>query len=306
MDGFWESTLNPIINQIDRNLENSLTRAESSYRAESWVTAQESYEESEYWAEQALSYNTLRSDIMNLDESMALNDKSRDILNIYYDKLVDLNTKYDHARLFAVLSQFNDRLESYRVYNNKDYPLMTGRRSILKEEIENLVPQRDSWKTLEDTIGRDNLYKGSSSGELAAFSLDRIEQVIDSYGLLRGQIALDMAEYVLNPLETEYKRILDEQANALELLEGITPEELEDDLNILYVYPRRSLNLLEILSSDNLVLQENIQEFLDDYRNIREDVPQKDPMDRYPSERGIHSGRLEICRAGIRQNNQTG
>ena len=124
---------------------------------------------------------------------------------------------------------------------------MGTRRDIIDEEIANLESPSAEWSERERRIRGDQAYSDTLSPQLVSRSLKEIRDVLDAYNALKGQLSLDMAIFILQPFEQEYERLLGEQEQALAYLDGIAETEENEELNILYVYPQRTLELLDDL-----------------------------------------------------------
>jgi len=275
MDNFWISKLVPLLAKLDQNLDSSVSRAEQAYRSKDWINAENNFEEGQYWTERAIDFYNLWTNIINLDSHMNLTKKSRSLINTYYNSMVDHETKRNYVELLVLLSQYNQRLESYAVYNNQDLALMDTRREIIKEEIANINPLIDEWDEIVEKISKDLFYTETESDLIVNVSLSDIREVQESYATLRGDLSLDMADLVLEPLEEEYQSLVDEQGKALAFLEGITENPEEDELSILYFYPERTLDILEQIQEENLQLQDEMADFIEEYRRTQNDIPQK-------------------------------
>ncbi len=279
MDTMWQRALLPILGKLEENLAGSYASADQAFQRGDWAAALQSYESGEFWSGQAIRFNLLWSDLLNLDERTSLTENSRDIISAYYSKQVNYSTQYRQSLLFAQLSQFNQRLVNYSQYNNQDFALMNTRRDILDQEIENLVPFNNNWSALARNLDNNAFYNDTLAPRAAVLSLQAINDTSGKYSRLKGAITLDMADLSLAPIEEDFQKILSGQENALSLLEGISAG--AGDENLLYVYPQRSLAALDILYDDNEDLQNRTREFLDEYSSQRVSIPQKTELDEY-------------------------
>ena len=280
MDSLWKEKLHPVQEQLNTILLAVMERADTAYGQENWRSARQVYENALPWAEEAVRYNRLWGNIINLDEQTNLTGKSLTLFQDSYGKLRDYTVIYRKIELFDLLCQYNQRLASYAVYNDQDFELMSTRREILGQEIANLLPPRDEWDAMERETGENPFITEPFTGQTISASLQALNTVQNNYEVLKGEVSLAMADYEFIPLEQEYQRISSDREYVLSLLNGLSTGQ-GDELDILYVYPERVLTRLETLSGENGALREDLNRFLDDYRPIREDIPQKDALSVY-------------------------
>jgi len=284
MDTYWNRELRPLAEGIGNKRESILSRADQAYNRKDWEESERLFEETAYWTEQSLKLLALRTDLLNLQENLALHEDSSTILEQFYNERPTLLAEKNRAEWFVRLSQYNQRLINYNIYNNQDPPLMAARRTILGEETDTLRPGLDEWETERERADRDILYTAEDVNRISSRTILSINSVLSEYSLLSGRLALDMAEYGIVPLEERYAGLITDRDQALSLLEGIPPETAEEeDRSILFVYPRRTLERLKTLEEENTLLADQVRSFRTLNLNLQDEIPQKEEMGDYIS-----------------------
>ena len=277
MDALWKKGILPFLSKLEENYNNVSSTADLNYRRGDWTLALENYDAGVFWAEQLIRFNLLWSNLLNLDEGTALTEESRSLIERFYSKQVDYSVQNSQSELFATLSQFNSRLDNYRIYNGSDLPLMTTRREILDQEMASLISLRDEWDTTSVSLGNDSLYRNQIARQAVSYAQQGLSETFGKYERVKGEITLDMADFRINPIEEEFNRILNAKGSSLAYLEGIPSD--QDDQAIAYIYPERSLEELTLLREDNRALLGVITIYLQQFRQMRQEIPQKQALD---------------------------
>ncbi len=277
MDALWEQRVLPVLAGLEENYNRAASSADLNYRRGNWTLALENYDTAVFWADQLVRFNLLWSKLLNLDEETALTEDSRVLIERFYSKQVDYSIQNRQSELFASLSQFNSRLDNYRIYNTADLPLMTTRREILDQEMDSLQPLREEWEETSLTLESDDFYSNQVAGQAVSYAQQGLDETLGKYERVKGEITLDMADFRISPIEEEFARILGAKDSSLAYLEGIPVD--DGDQAIAYIYPERSLAELAVLREDNRNLLGEIRLYLEQFRQMRQEIPQKQALD---------------------------
>jgi len=287
MDSYWEDKISLLQNEYIRKTDELLSQGELLFNNGTWLQAQSDFDEAEYWADRGIELTSLWSGRINMDSNYRLYDVAEAVIEKEYNTLEDLKIKRRKAAEHSRLSLFNQRLDEYKVYDRQDLVQMSLRRGLLSDELQVLNPVKNEWSGFIAGYSDDILYSDPLAGNEGITFTRRIDQTIQNYRILDGNIALDSADFEILPFESEYAAMKSSQERSLALINGIPPEtSREGDLSILYVYPEISYELIERLKEENQGLTERVKEFKTRYQAVRNKIPQSEEM-------AVYIGRAE-------------
>ncbi|QEN07491.1 hypothetical protein EXM22_05620 [Oceanispirochaeta crateris] len=282
MDQFWQDKITLIQEEYIRKTDELITSAETFFDRASWLQAQESFDEAEYWAEKGIQLSSLWSGRINLDTNYKVYPGSKPWMNSEYITLENFRIKKNKAEYQSRLSLFNLRLEDYQNYDDQNLELMAVQRDTIARELNDLIPLREEWNRYIDSYKSDVLYNDNLAAQQGALYLSKIEDGIENYRNLDGKIALDSADFEILPMEREYSQIRTSMNRSLQLLNGIQPENAEEgDVTILYVYPEESASIISQLIEENEDLTSRVSAYKSHYQEIQREIPQKENMAAY-------------------------
>uniref|UniRef100_UPI00260404F9 hypothetical protein n=1 Tax=Oceanispirochaeta sp. TaxID=2035350 RepID=UPI00260404F9 len=282
MDKYWEKNISLLQEEYFRKTDELMSRGEEFFNNNSWVQAQNSFDEAQYWAEKGIDMTNLWSGRINVDPEFNLHSTSESWLNKEYITLENIRIKKNKAEYNSQLSLFNQRLDEFSIYNDQDLELMAEQRDTVSRELDDLLLLKEGWNKYINSYSGDALYNDNLATEQGALYLTLIDRGIQNYMNLNGRIALDSADFEILPMEREYNQMESSMTRSQSLMDGIPPAEaIEGDASLLYVFPEESMAITEQLKEINTDLTARVKTYKTHYQGIQKEIPQKEKMSEY-------------------------